>query len=57
MNIATQNWWCRSLQWFCDGGSSRSGELAPEIDAVALTGACCLVIAAILYVAGRPRRP
>lgn len=57
MNIATQNWWCRSLQWFCDGGGSRSGELAPEINVVALTGACCLVIAAILYVAGRPRRP
>lgn len=52
-----KEFFCDALGWFCDGGSSRSGELAPEIDAVALTGACCLVIAAILYVAGRPRRP
>jgi hypothetical protein len=46
MNIATQGWWCRSLQWFCDGdGVSRSGQVAPEIgDTWALTLAWSLVI-------------
>jgi hypothetical protein len=52
MNIATQHWFCRSLQWFCDGEAvSRSGQVAPEIgDTWALTlglalviGVCCLV--------------
>lgn len=30
--IADQHWFCRSLQWFCDGGGHRvNGGAAPEI--------------------------
>lgn len=56
MWIATQDWWCRTFQWGCHGGQ-RMGEAAPEISIAGLVGGLCLTIAALLYVAGRPRRP
>lgn len=33
MTVATQHWFCRSLQWFCDGGGSGrvNGHDVPEI--------------------------
>ena len=58
MGIATQGWWCRSLQWFCDGDVGRyNGAVAPEIDPTAIVLGLCLVLAALLYVSNRPRRP
>lgn len=57
MNIATQHWLCRSLQWFCDGGGHGYAGPAPEIgDMGALVGGLTLAAAALLYISNRPRR-
>lgn len=51
-----QGWWCRALQWFCDGGAdlTREAPIAPEItDADILTLALVFAILGGLWVGGR----
>lgn len=50
-----QGWWCRALQWFCDGADlSRHAPIAPEItDADILTLALVFVILGGLWIGGR----
>ena len=57
MRIADQGWWCRSLQWFCDGGGQHvNGASAPEIDAALVALAMALVLGGVAIFADRSRR-
>lgn len=49
-----QGWWCRTLQWGCDGGSSQMGHNVPEISDPHILG-LALIIAILggLWIGGR----
>lgn len=58
MNISAQHWFCRSLQWFCDGGGQRvNGGAAPEIDGTALVLAIIIIIFGTSWLLDNRRRP
>ncbi len=53
MNVATQNWWCRTFQWFCSSDSHNVVHSAPEIDATYIGAVFVATILATFYMMQR----